>query len=148
MATRKRLSEHFIVEEFDSRDGAKVHPRHYRALEVLCEYWLEPMREEFGPVHVLSGYRSMVHNRVVGGASRSVHLLTTPLPGRPVRSKTMAAAADVTARGASTMQVARWAFDHRRVMPGLEAHQRGGIGVYMRSGFVHVDTGPHRDWNG
>lgn len=76
------------------------------------------------PVHVLSGYRSPQSNRTVGGAKQSQHM-----EGH--------------------------AIDLR--MPGIGAHNlqtaaislnAGGVGYYGRSGFIHIDSGPIRRWNG
>ena len=34
----------------------------------------------------------------------------------------------------------------RQTHKALLAYQRGGVGLYTRSNFIHVDTGPIRDW--
>jgi hypothetical protein len=143
-ATRHRLGPHFVVEEFDSRDGARVPPRHERALRELVHWWLEPLRSEFGPVTVHSGYRSASHNLAIGGASRSVHLLTTPMPNYHGRHALMAAAADVTCAEGSPELWAGWAATHRTPHQFLSSRRRGGIGRYPT--FVHLDTGARRDW--
>lgn len=44
------------------------------ALQRLCHRYLEPLRERFGPVTVVSGHRSPQHNAAVGGAPRSQHV--------------------------------------------------------------------------
>jgi hypothetical protein len=142
--SRKPLSRHFDVEEFDSRDGAFVSPADYGALAHLCSWYLEPMRDYFGACTVHSGFRTPAHNRKVGGARNSVHLLMTPLPNRTRRSTTKAAAADVTFESGTPSDWARRA----RIMRGPDQHlgQRGRGGVGQYSTFVHVDTGPARDW--
>ena len=38
----------------------------------------------------------------------------------------------------STQQLEKWA----------KAQKIGGVGVYMQSGFIHMDTGPVREWDG
>ena len=113
-----RLSTNFVLVEFASRDGAdevKVHP----ALVAL----LEDLRERVGkPVHINSGYRSPAHNRRIGGASRSRHV--------------MGLAADVTVRGMTPSQV--WKV--------LAAMNPGGLGRYRS--FTHVDVeGTNRRWD-
>jgi hypothetical protein len=65
MATRHRLSPHFTVEEFDCHNGAKVQKRDYAGLEVLCRVYLEPMRKKYGPVKVLSGFRTRTYNAAI-----------------------------------------------------------------------------------
>ena len=68
MATRHRLSRHFVVEEFDCKDGTKVQQRDYNGLEYLCRTYLEPLRKKYGAVTVHSGFRTSSWNRKVGGA--------------------------------------------------------------------------------
>lgn len=143
-ATRRRLTRHFVVEEFDSHDGALVHPADYPALEHLCDWLLEPLRADWGRVTILSGFRSFAHNRAVGGAPKSVHMLRTPLPDRGASSSTVAAAADVRcARGTPSLWAA-WARDERRESVHLVRRGRGGVGLYPT--FVHLDTATARDW--
>lgn len=76
---------------------------------------LETIREEFGPVTVISGYRCRRYNREVGGVPSSQHLLGT--------------AADIVVRNASPEQLGRFAA--KLLVPG-------GVGVYKS--FVHVDV--------
>ena len=144
--TRHRLSPHFVIEEFDCRDGTHVPDALVTAYFHLCTYWLEPLRLEFGPVHVISGFRTVAHNKAVGGAVHSVHLGRTPLPSRPARSQTAAAAADVVCRRAGQERVRRWAQRHVVAGDGLGELGRGGIGSYPGAGFTHLDTGPRREW--
>ncbi len=143
---RNPLSPHFVIEEFDSHDGARVPHRQEHALVHLCEWWLEPLRGFFGPVTIHSGYRTPAHNQAVGGARSSVHLLRTPLPLRGAGSTRAAAAADVTCATGSPAAWATWAEQHRRRFPHLAMRQRGGIGLYPS--FLHLDTAPLRDWDG
>ncbi len=137
-----------MIEEFDCRDGTEVPAHHERDIALLVAVWLQPMREAFGPLHVVSGYRTPRHNVSVGGARRSIHLLRTPLPQRTAASVTMAAAADVVGRRAdsSPRAMAAWARRHRAKHGQLADRDRGGIGEYAT--FLHVDTGPLRDWRG
>jgi hypothetical protein len=144
--TRQVLSRHFVIEEFDSKDGARVRLRDEGGIAHLVEWWLEPMREQWGAVTVHSGFRSLAHNAAVHGARRSVHLLRTPLPGRPAGSSTPAAAADVTCARGTPAGWHLWAQQHRRRHPHLSLHGRGGIGQY--ASFIHLDTAALRDWNG
>ena len=135
MATRKRLSAHFTVEEFDCRDGTKVSSRDYDGLSYLCRTFLEPLREKYGPVHVNSGFRTASYNRQIGGASQSFHIYTIH-DGNDQ-------AADVTcARGSAR--------DWHRTLNWLRTRYRdgkGGLGLY--SNFVHVDIRDFKaDWRG
>ena len=112
------LGEHFVLMEFASRDGADgvlVHP----ALVAV----LDRLREHFdAPVTVNSGYRTPFHNRRIGGATNSRHV--------------MGLAADVVVRGRAPDEVARF----------LETLEPGGLGRYPH--FTHVDVeGRHRRWD-
>lgn len=108
-----KVSKHFRVREFASKDGAD---------KVLIDddlvALLEDIREAAGgkAITINSGYRSPEHNAAVGGVSSSQHLY-----GR---------AADIVVSGASPLlvgQIAEYYLD-----------RRGGIGVYQT--FTHVDT--------
>jgi uncharacterized protein YcbK (DUF882 family) len=77
------------------------------------------------PYLMISGYRTPQTNRMLrGAASHSYHL--------------RAMAADVRLKGRSVKQISGAAF----------ACNGGGVGVYNRSNFVHVDCGPVRSWRG
>ncbi len=78
---------------------------------------------------VISGYRSpqtneMLHERNGGVASHSLHM-----EGRAI---------DVRLHGVDCASLAGKAL----------AMQRGGVGYYNRSDFVHLDTGRFRTWRG
>ena len=84
---------------------------------------LQSLRDRLGdPLIVRSAYRSPEHNRAVGGAPRSKHM--------------DGAAFDITMA------------NHDPV--AFEAAAREveflGFGFYPRSGFIHVDLGPARQW--
>jgi zinc D-Ala-D-Ala carboxypeptidase len=84
---------------------------------------LQALRDRLGkPLIVRSAYRSPEHNRAVGGAPRSKHL--------------DGAAFDI-AMG-----------NHDPVAFEAEARAVGflGFGFYPRSGFMHIDLGPARQW--
>ena len=84
---------------------------------------LQALRDRLGkPLIVRSAYRSPEHNRAVGGASRSKHL--------------DGAAFDIAMT------------NHDPVVFAAAAREVGflGFGFYPRSGFMHVDLGPARQW--
>jgi uncharacterized protein YcbK (DUF882 family) len=110
----------------DHRNGAQ-HPMDtglYDLLADLAEHaGVEPRYE------IISAYRSpasnaMLHERSAGVAVRSLHL-----EGRAI---------DVRLKGVACQDLAALAL----------AHQRGGVGLYRHSDFVHVDTGRVRHWQG
>ena len=111
----KKLSEHFRVREFRSKDGADTILISDELVKVL-----EAIRSYFGkPITITSGYRTPAHNREVGGAKGSQHVNGT--------------AADIKVKGVPTWAVAGF----------LEANYRNcGIGYY--STWVHVDTRGYR----
>ncbi len=84
---------------------------------------LQVLRDRLGkPLIVRSAYRSPEHNRAVGGATRSKHL--------------DGAAFDIAMT------------NHDPVAFEAAARQVGflGFGFYPRSGFMHIDLGPARQW--
>lgn len=125
-----QLSPHFNIREFACHDGRQVPKIAVPALKKLCVAYLEPMRAEFGPAHVLSGYRPADYNARIGGAKFSQHIYElTP----------DSVAADLVFRLGSPALWARFA----------DQLGAGGVGRYDRSGFVHVDNRPDRArWTG
>lgn len=121
--SRHRLSEHFTVEEFDCHDGTRV-PQHALAdLERLCVSYLEPLRSEFGPVLIWSGYRTRRYNRAVGGVPGSMHIYRATRAG---------AAADLSCRRGMPSQ---W-------FAALDGLAVPGLGAY--DSHVHADTRARR----
>jgi len=106
------------------------------------------MRREFGAVRILSGYRTAQHNAVVGGAGSSWHVYDgrDRITGKP--RWTSGVAADVACATGDVLRWHEWAIYHRRETEALSEAARGGIGLYRNARFVHLDTGPMRDWNG
>ena len=119
----KKLSGNFTVKEFACGDGTDAVFVATRLVMVL-----QSIRSYFGkPVTIHSGYRTPPYNAKVGGVDGSQHTYGT--------------AADISVRGVSVADVAAYA---RQLMPDW-----GGVGVYQRQGFVHVDVRETRaDWNG
>jgi zinc D-Ala-D-Ala carboxypeptidase len=84
---------------------------------------LQALRDRLGkPLIVLSGYRSPEHNRAVGGAKASKHM--------------EGIAFDISM------------VNHDPEVFEAAAHAIGfqGFGFYPRSGFMHIDLGPARQW--
>jgi uncharacterized protein YcbK (DUF882 family) len=95
-----------------------------RLLDVLCglQNWLayNGLRQ---PIHVSSGYRTFATNWSTEGAA---------LNSRHVLGK----AADITVPGVPLARLAGMA----------SVFGKGGVGMYLNKGFVHVDTGDERIW--
>ena len=84
---------------------------------------LQALRDRLGkPLIVRSAYRSPEHNRAVGGAPRSKHMDGT--------------AFDIAMS------------NHDPAVFEAAAREVGflGFGFYPRSGFIHIDLGPARQW--
>ena len=81
-ASKRQITEHFTVEEFERSSTAdrlgidnRVPEALLPNLKTLCEVVLEPLRAFAGkPIVISSGYRCPALNRAVGGASQSQHL--------------------------------------------------------------------------
>ena len=87
---------------------------------------LQALRTKMGrPLVINSGYRCPEHNNAVGGSPNSLHKL-----GR---------AFDISTRGWSDSDI-------NKLTGKANVVGFGGIGTYTT--FVHVDTGPVRDWVG
>ena len=107
----------FSPAEIASRgDGQlKLHPE---AMDKL-----QSLRDSLGkPLIVNSGYRSPAHNKAVGGAPRSKHMLGTAFD--IAMSNHDPVAFEAAARAVGFL----------------------GFGTYPRSGFMHIDLGPARRW--
>ena len=108
------LSANFKVREFRCRDGSDPVFISSRLVEIL-----QDIRDHFGkPVTITSAYRTSSHNKKVGGSSQSQHLYGM--------------AADIVVQGVRPELVAAYA---EQLLPGT-----GGIGIYRKSGFVHIDV--------
>ena len=70
-----KLSENFHLSEFKSKDGAET-PCEVKVNLKELALNLQVLRDAVGvPIHINSGYRSPSHNKAVGGAKNSQHLL-------------------------------------------------------------------------
>src|SRR4029077_9375 len=117
-------SPHFVIEEFDCRDGTQCQERDHIGLEYLCRTYLEPLRAKFGIVHVNSGYRSKAYNAKIGGASKSFHIYDEHSNDQ---------AADITCLNGTPRQ---WHATANFIRANKRSG-RGGLGLYPR--FVHID---------
>lgn len=116
---RVQLSPNFSLHEFECRHcgAVMVDPELVRRLQLA--------RDRIGrPLVVTSGYRCPEHNRAVGGAANSQHLLGN--------------AADIVCQDLTVRQL----YDTLEPL-----FPEGGMGLY--SSFVHVDTrGTRARWTG
>lgn len=128
---RLRASEHFFIDEWDCKDGTPVPEGFYDRIRQLA-YELEIIRAIWNrPIAIISGYRTVEYNKLVGGAKGSQHLLCT--------------AADIRVQGISPAKVHEeilWLYRRDKIAIG-------GLGAYPT--FTHVDIRVGRQlarWSG
>jgi hypothetical protein len=121
-------SRNFSYAEFNTKDGTPVPKSAYKGLDHLCQNYLEPLREKYGPISITSGYRHAAYNRRIGGASNSVHIYD-----HPGRDGSAVAADIVCAKGSPR----DWAIY-------LDSLGVAGLGTY--SSFVHLDNRDRMGW--
>jgi uncharacterized protein YcbK (DUF882 family) len=95
-----------------------------KLLDLICatQAWLKYYGYN-GPIYINSGYRTAITNRNLEGAAKnSMHLY-----GKAV---------DFRVPGLTPIQIAKIA----------AKFQAGGIGIYLISNFIHLDTGGVRIW--
>jgi len=124
-ANGKYIPEAVTEISFFMRDWRQNEVRNYdpRAVDILATTLR--MMDTTEPYLVISGYRTSATNRMLRGAARdSYHM--------------KAMAADVRLKSRSTPNIYKAAM----------ACNGGGVGIYGRSNFVHMDCGPVRTWRG
>jgi uncharacterized protein YcbK (DUF882 family) len=125
-----KITAHFDSTEFRQKNGNVAYPEQWvePRLRKLCAA-LEVLRAELGkPITIISGYRSEIYNKKIGGARASQHCL-----GR---------AADIVVAGATPKQVHEATLHlYNEAMIAI-----GGLGYYPpkngKGGFVHIDVRP------
>lgn len=122
-----KLSKNFELSEFASHDGAPFPPDVLSNLQELAKN-LQALRDYLGcPLKINSGYRSPAHNKAIGGAKASQHLL-----GK---------AADISCNKYTPDQV------HAAILYLIREGKmhNGGVGRY--NSFNHYDIGRSRRWD-
>lgn len=109
-----------ILRDVQANEAGIIDPA---ILEILAAInaWLV-INKIFVPIRIHSGLRTKTTNKKVGGKPNSQHLLgkavDISIPGIPVR---------LLSKVAKEVSI-------------------GGIGVYVKRGFLHLDTGGNRGW--
>lgn len=118
------LTKNFKLKEFNCKDGTPVPQKHIWRVAKLAEN-LQVLRDILNtPIVIRSGYRTIKHNRAVGGKAHSFHLLGM--------------AADIYTEIYTPMQIANIIEE----LIDKELMDEGGIGIY--STFVHYDIRGYR----
>lgn len=117
----EQLTKNFHIDEFRCKDEDRtpVPEELFDNVQELAEN-LQVLRDSLGvPLHIVSGYRTKEHNKKVGGAEHSQHLL--------------AKAGDLKAPPFTPDQV------HSRIVALIagDKMKQGGLGLYKT--FVHYD---------
>jgi uncharacterized protein YcbK (DUF882 family) len=110
---------------FRDLSAAEATPMDPRLFDVLHD--VAQRLDTTEPYEVISGYRAPETNAARARASRNVSRVSLHMSGM---------AADVRIPGRDSLGLARTA----------GAMQLGGVGLYRRDGFVHLDCGPTRRW--
>ena len=114
-----QLTENFHINEFACKDGTPVPEELYDNVEELALN-LQVIRDFCAcPIYLLSGYRTPEHNKRVGGAKSSQHLL--------------AKAGDLR----TTEYTSKELYNIIEELINIGAVKQGGLGYYDT--FVHYD---------
>lgn len=82
---KMKLTPSFSLDEFECHTGEPVPQQYIGNVTDLCMGVLQPLRNRWGPLIVLSGYRSPAYNHGVGGALHSTHMTAMGADIRPIR---------------------------------------------------------------
>jgi uncharacterized protein YcbK (DUF882 family) len=115
-----KLSTNFNLDEFASADGTAPSGEVLKNLTELAKN-LEVLRKHIGqPIKVTSGFRSREHNKKIGGATNSFHVLGM--------------AADIQVSKMTPEQVAKAI----ELLIAEGKMKEGGLGIYRT--WVHYDV--------
>ena len=114
-----KLTKNFNLEEFACKDGTPVPKKFHNNCKELADN-LQVLRDSLGvPLEILSGFRTVKHNKKIGGAPASFHLT--------------ASAADLKASTIPTYKI------YMRILKLMEEGKmkKGGLKCYPT--WVHYD---------
>lgn len=114
-----------FLRDFRTGDMARMDPQLFDTLSDIAR----EVGRTGSQFEIISGYRSARTNEMLRRASGGVARKSYHLTGQ---------ALDIRMSGVST----------RRLRDAAVALQHGGVGYYSRSNFLHIDTGPVRQWAG
>jgi uncharacterized protein YcbK (DUF882 family) len=150
-----QLSDHWAVHELCRLDDWVVLAADLSAqlhLQRLVAAVLEPLRLMWSsPLVSVSGYRSPAHNAAVNGASQSQHMLGKACDVTPADVEWQALRAHFLGHAGFEEFTAKMAADQARIKQldllvehalGRELEAVGGVGLYLESGWLHLDIRP------
>ena len=119
------LSDHFKTEELSCKccNDIKISHELVRVLERLRSNFFDT------PITVTNCYRCQAHNMEIGGSPSSLHMVGW--------------AVDFYFKGLSIKDT----YDKMKKMHDDCFILKGGLGVYFKKGFYHIDIGKHRYWD-
>lgn len=113
-----------FLRDFRTGEATRMDRRLFDGLHAL-----RTLADHAAPFEIISAYRSPATNEMLAGRSSGVARRSLHMQGSAI---------DVRLSGYSTRKL----FDHARQL-GL-----GGVGLYLKSDFIHLDTGRVRFWTG
>ena len=150
-----RLSDHWAVAELCREDDWVLlsgNPSGQLHLQRLVVTVLEPLRLLWGsPLKSVSGYRSPAHNAAIGGASQSQHMLGKACDVTPADVNWAGLRAHFLHHPGYEEFTASMEADQERIKQldllvehclGRELEAVGGVGLYLQSGWLHLDIRP------
>lgn len=111
-----------MLRDWRTDEVTRIDPK---LLDIL--YSLQRMTGRRGPMHVICGYRSRATNASLAATHRGVARNSYHISGQ---------ACDIRLPD----------YNLRGLRDYALSLQAGGVGYYPRSNFIHVDTGPLREW--
>lgn len=81
-----QLTDNFNVKEFHCKDGTPVPAEYVQNVMYIAKY-LQIIRKYVGAIRINSGFRTVSHNRSIGGAINSNHLTARAVDICPVNGE-------------------------------------------------------------
>ena len=114
-----KLTENFSLSEFQCKSGAEMPAEVLENIKELAKN-MQVLRDHIGkPIQITSGYRSPDHNKKIGGAKASKHVLGM--------------ACDFKVKGVTPAEIIK----DIEVLIMCDKMKQGGIGIYPS--WVHYD---------
>ena len=113
----EHITNNFQVSEFACKDGADT-----ILINIDLVIILQKIRDEYGAIKIISGYRTKDYNLNCGGSNKSLHLTGEAIDFAPVKNNTR-----------STLL---------EIVHLLEEYNIKGIGLYInrKTEFIHFDN--------